>query len=203
MDFLRKHLRDTDIVFNPDVKEMYPEEDNTTFNFGQLENVLEGKFRKGHFKGVAIIINKFFEIIKPDKAYFGLKDLQQYIIIKSLVKKTGMQVDIVPCPTMREKDGLAMSSRNVRLSKNERNSASLINIALKLAKTLARKKSVDEVKKKISFVINSDPNLELEYFEIVDKNEMTAIKNWNQSSELMGCIAVNAGKIRLIDNIEL
>ncbi|MFC2121391.1 pantoate--beta-alanine ligase [Bacteroidota bacterium] len=198
---LGNHLREKDIVFTPSEKEIYPEKVNTKYNFGHLEQVMEGKFRKGHFNGVAIVVKKLFDITLPDKAYFGLKDFQQYIIIKNLVLISRLSVEIVACPINREADGLAMSSRNRRLDNNHRKSASKIYKALKIAKSLVNSKSIEEIRSEVAEIINSDPFLKLEYFEIVNMENLLSISNIDSVSGVIACIAVQAGQVRLIDNI--
>ena len=198
---LGNHLREKDIIFTPSEKEMYPEKIDAKYNFGNLDTVMEGKYREGHFNGVAIVVKRLFDITLPDKAYFGLKDFQQYLIIKAMALKTRLSVEIIPCPIIREIDGLAMSSRNVRLDKNRRKSAPKIYKSLKKAKSLINIKSVGEIKSYVSEIINSDPFLELEYFEIVEMDNLLGFSDINLVSEAIGCIAVQAGQVRLIDNI--
>lgn len=190
-----------DIVFVPDNNEMYPEPENTIYNFGQLDKVMEGKFRPGHFNGVAVVVNKLFEIVTPDKAYFGEKDFQQLQIIKELVKQKCLPIDIVSCPIMRENDGLAMSSRNLRLSTKDREIAPVIFNILKKSKEFIEKKSPNEIVKWIEEQISNYYQLKLEYFEIVNAQTLLPIKTWDECDEIIGCIAVFLNEIRLIDNI--
>ena len=190
-----------DIVFNPSSQEMYPEKDTRKFDFGHLDKVMEGKYRKGHFNGVAQIVSKLFSTIEPHRAYFGKKDYQQLVIIKELVKQRNYDIDIVAGPIIREKDGLAISSRNLHLTKEQRNHAPLIAQTLKACVKMPPDYSVDQIKKWVSDTINTDPYLELEYFEIVNAHTLEKIQSWEQSDEIIGCIAAYAGKIRLIDNI--
>jgi len=192
-----------DLVFAPSADEMYPVPDNRKFNFGALETVMEGKYRPSHFNGVAQVVSKLFDMVKPDKAYFGLKDFQQLAIIKSLVKQLNLSVEIVPCPIIREKSGLAMSSRNELLSVEERENAAIISETLFMAKELAGQKSVNELIKWVTERINKDPFLTVEYFEIVDDENLQPIKSWEDKNIKVGCIAVYCGKVRLIDNIVL
>jgi pantoate--beta-alanine ligase len=189
------------LVFSPDTNTMYPEKDNRQFNFGQLETVMEGQFRPGHFNGVAQVVSKFFEIVKPDKAFFGLKDFQQLVIIKALVKQLNLPIEIVPCPIVRENDGLAMSSRNQRLTKEQRHNASHIYKTLCEARNKAHTMSVKELKQWVAETINQNEFLETEYFEISDDEELNPIKDWNSPLNKVGCIAVQCGEVRLIDNI--
>ncbi|MFB6317696.1 pantoate--beta-alanine ligase [Saccharicrinis sp. FJH54] len=190
-----------DLVFNPEAEEMYPEPDTRNFNFGPLESVMEGAHRPGHFNGVAQIVSKLFDAVQPDKAYFGEKDFQQLTIIKAMVREYNYKVEIVPCAIMREDDGLAMSSRNVRLTAEQRNSAVRISQALFKSRQLARTTDIDSVKKWVVDYINDDPELEVEYFEISDVNNLQPVASWHGHEQLIGCVAVFAGKIRLIDNI--
>ena len=192
-----------DIVFAPEAEEIYPEPDNRKFDFGQLENVLEGKHRPGHFNGVAQVVSKLFEIVKPDKAYFGLKDFQQLAVINKMVRMLKMPVEIVPCPIVREESGLAMSSRNELLSKEERENAALIFQSLTQAQNLSKRYSVRELENRVTETINKNPFLNVEYFEIVDFENLQPINSWIDKGKKIGCIAVLCGKVRLIDNIVL
>ncbi|MDR2911231.1 MAG: pantoate--beta-alanine ligase [Bacteroidales bacterium] len=192
-----------DLVFAPSVAEMYPVPDNRKFRFGTIETVMEGKYRPGHFNGVAQIVSKLFDTIKPDKAYFGLKDFQQLTIIKSMVKQLNLPVEIVPCSIIREKNGLAMSSRNRLLNNEETENAAIISNTLFMAKELVGKKSVKELVEWVTEKINSNPFLNVEYFEIVDDTNLQHIEHWEEDNTKVGCIAVYCGKVRLIDNIVL
>lgn len=189
------------IVFSPNVKEVYPEKDERVFDFGILERVMEGEHRPGHFNGVAQVVSKLFEMVEPDKAYFGLKDFQQLAIIKNMVKQLNLPVTIEPCPIIREESGLAMSSRNELLSSEQRINASLISKTLHAAQELKTEKSVEELKKWVVQSINKNQYLDVEYFEIVDDELLEPIQNWNEQNTKVGCIAVFCGEIRLIDNI--
>ncbi len=189
------------LVFSPDTNTMYPEEDKRQFNFGQLETVMEGQFRPGHFNGVAQVVSKLFEIVKPDKAFFGLKDFQQLVIIKALVKQLNLPIEIVPCPIVRENDGLAMSSRNQRLTEEQRHNASHIYKTLCEARNKAHIMSVKELKRWVTETINQNEFLEAEYFEISDDEQLNTINDWNSPLNKVGCIAVQCGEVRLIDNI--
>ena len=192
------------ILFAPDEKEMYPVPDTRVFDFGHLDKVLEGKYRPGHFNSVAQIVSKLFETIPAHKAYFGKKDYQQYLIIKELVKKyiKDNEIEIIPCPLIREKDGLAMSSRNLLLTQEQRKSAVLISKTLFKARELKENKTIQEIKEFVVKIINQDPNLQVEYFEICDVNNLLPVANWDSSDNIIGLIAVYCGEIRLIDNIE-
>ncbi|WP_319591996.1 pantoate--beta-alanine ligase [uncultured Draconibacterium sp.] len=189
------------IVFAPNAKEVYPEPDKRKFNFGKLEEVMEGKHRPGHFNGVAQVVSRLFDMVKPTKSYFGLKDFQQLAIIKNMVKQLQLPVEIVPCAIIREESGLAMSSRNELLTEEQRKNAVVISETLFKAKELKEQKSVQEITDWVTETINKNPFLDVEYFEIVDDEQLQPVKNWDEDSTKVGCIAVFCGKIRLIDNI--
>jgi len=190
-----------DVLFAPSVDEVYPNRENSQFEFGNLDKVMEGEFRPGHFNGVAIVVKRLFEIINPDKAYFGQKDFQQVAIIKKLTKTLNLPVDIVVCPIIREPDGLAMSSRNIHLNSEERKEAANISRILFKAKELASQKSVQEVKSWVLEQISKFPLLKTEYFDIVDAETLHSVNDWQSNSGTAGCIAVRVGTTRLIDNI--
>lgn len=191
------------LVFAPEPEEIYPETDTRKFDFGELETVMEGKHRPGHFNGVAQVVSKLFEIVKPDRAYFGQKDFQQLAVIKKLVKQLNLPVEVISCPIIREKSGLAMSSRNQLLTSEQRKNAALIQKTLKEAKKLSAEKSVQELTKWVTETINKNPLLDVEYFEVVDAENLQPVKSWKNSGTKVGCIATYCGKIRLIDNIIL
>ncbi len=188
-------------VFMPFVEEIYPEPDTRVFSFGKLEHVMEGMFRPGHFNGVAQIVSKLFEMVKPDRAYFGEKDFQQLAIIRELVKQQKYPLEIVPCPIVRETDGLAMSSRNTRLSETEREKAPLISEFLFKSLNFAKDHNVSETKKYVIDNLVSYPVFKLEYFEIADGFSLQEVNDWNESGYIVGCIAIFCGPVRLIDNI--
>jgi pantoate--beta-alanine ligase len=190
-----------DLVFCPEVNEMYPEPDKRFFGFDGLDNVMEGKHRPGHFNGVAQIVSKLFDVVKPDKAYFGEKDFQQLAIIKHLVANLNLTILVVPCPIIREKDGLAMSSRNLLLGSDERKAAPLISRTLCKSLEIQAKFDVEGLVKWVIDQINTNPFLSVEYFEIVDDKKLLPINSWGNENGIVGCIAVKAGKIRLIDNV--
>ena len=190
-----------DYIFAPSVTEIYPDSDTRKFDFGSLETVMEGHFRPGHFNGVAQVVSRLFDIVKPDRAYFGLKDFQQYSIIKNLRAKLNLPVILVPCETIRETDGLALSSRNTLLTPEHRLVAPQIYRILKEARTEASNFSPDEVKARVIDKIDSLELLRAEYFEIVDETTLQPISDWNHNGTKVGCIAVFAGSVRLIDNI--
>ncbi|UCH15923.1 MAG: pantoate--beta-alanine ligase [Bacteroidales bacterium] len=190
-----------DIVFVPSENEMYDKPDHRIFDFGNLGKVMEGKYRPGHFSGVAKIVTRLFDVINPHKAYFGLKDFQQFAIIKKLTEDLKLPVNIIPCPTVRENDGLAMSSRNSLLSAEERKHAALIYSTLFQAKKDSRKYTVGNIKKNVSNTLNEDPYITVEYFEIVNASNLAPVQSWNEPSVKVGCIAAKVGNVRLIDNI--
>ena len=190
-----------DFVFAPNVEEMYPEVDNRKFDFGYIESVMEGAKRPGHFNGVAQVVSKLFDIVSPHKAYFGMKDFQQIAIINSMVKQLSYDIEIVSCPIIREADGLAMSSRNALLDENCKKSAPIIYATLKKALTFAGEKTVNELINYITNEIDSDPYLEVEYVEIVNFDNLKIVKDWKEDGKKVICVAVFAGKVRLIDNI--
>lgn len=189
------------ILFMPDEREMYPEQDTRVFNFGQLEEVMEGVYRKGHFNGVAQIVSKLFDIVQPNKAYFGQKDFQQLAIVRKMVEQLSMGIDIISCPIVREKSGLAMSSRNTLLTLEQKEKAALISKYLIESFTFVSTKTPAEVIDFVKKGINAEPMLLLEYFEIVDGTTLQGIHDWTDASCVVGCIAVYCGSVRLIDNI--
>jgi pantoate--beta-alanine ligase len=190
-----------DVVFAPDVDEMYPEPDTRVFDFGMLDKVMEGRFRPGHFNGVAQIVSKLFYAVKPDKAYFGEKDFQQLAIIREMVKQLQIPVEIIAVPIVREQSGLALSSRNMRLTPQQRETASEIFKILEMSADLIEKQSVEDVKKFVVNRINNHDALSVEYFEIVDGETLQVLFDWSDSQYIVGCIAVFCGEVRLIDNI--
>ena len=190
------------LVFAPEADDIYPEPDTRQFNFGTLEQVMEGKFRPGHFNGVAQVVSRLFDIVKPDKAFFGQKDFQQLAIINEMVRKLNLPVEIVPCPIIREADGLAMSSRNMLLSAEQRKNAVHISTTLFEAKNKTGELSVEELCQWVINRINENEYLNTEYFEIVNDTTLLPVLSWDEPCKKVGCIAVHCGKIRLIDNIE-
>jgi pantoate--beta-alanine ligase len=185
---------------------MYPEEDKRVFNFGNLDNVMEALHRPGHFNGVGQIVSRLFEIVEPDIAIFGLKDFQQVAVIKELVRQTNDKVKIIASPTIRESDGLAMSSRNTLLESELRKNASIIYKTISAAALMLKEKEIAETALYVKNEIENFENFEVIYFEIVDDEQLIPVKNKKEMSKnkkYFGCIAVQAGKIRLIDNIEL
>ncbi|MFN7911554.1 MAG: pantoate--beta-alanine ligase [Bacteroidota bacterium] len=194
---------DCDIVFIPEVNEMYPHKDERTFDFGHLDKVLDGAARPGHFNGVAQIVSKLFDAVKPDKAFFGIKDYQQVLIIKELVRQMKTNIEIVACPIMREKDGLAMSSRNTLLSTQERKLASVIPKVMQSIPSLkAAGYSFSEVKKQVASKFSGN-GYRLDYFIISDANSLIEDEDFTDSHQQVVLIACFIGHIRLIDNMLL
>jgi pantoate--beta-alanine ligase len=201
---LEKVLRVNDLVFTPSDKEIYPEEDKREFQFGNLDSVMEARHRPGHFNGVGQVVSRLFDIVKPDIAIFGMKDFQQLAVIKELVRQTGNKVKVIGNPIIRENDGLAMSSRNRLLEPEIRKQASIIYKTLTSASAMIPKHEISEIKSFVENSINNVPGFTVEYFEIVDDNELIPVYKKNELNKeklYYGCIAVKAGKIRLIDNI--
>ncbi len=190
-----------DVVFVPSVEEIYPEEDTRVFDLGPVAEVMEGKFRPGHFNGVAQIVSKLFSFVEPDKAYFGEKDFQQIAVIRRMVELEGFKLEIVSCPIKREDDGLALSSRNVRLSEEQRKIAPNIYRVLKESCNFASNHTVAETVAMVTEELNKLPQLEVEYYEIVNGLTMQPVENWNDAPYVVGCITVYCGDVRLIDNI--
>ncbi len=189
------------IVFAPKVEEMYPEEDTRIFNLGSVAEVMEGKFRPGHFNGVAQIVSKLFYAVEPDKAYFGEKDFQQIAIIRAMEREINTGVEIIDVPIVRESDGLAMSSRNRRLTESQRKNAPKIWETLSKSYTFAQNHTVEETINFVVDTLNTVPEFKVEYYEIVDADTLQPIRDWNSAKRAVGCIATFCGEIRLIDNI--
>jgi len=189
-------------VFAPAVEEMYPEPDTRQFSFAPLDTVMEGAFRPGHFNGVAQIVTKLFDAVQPDCAYFGEKDFQQLAIIREMVRQLGYKLTVVGCPIVREEDGLALSSRNARLSADERANALNISKTLFNSRAYAADHTLAETKRYVEDSIAAAPGLRLEYYQIVDGNTLQPVANWDDSAYIVGCITVFCGEVRLIDNIK-
>lgn len=190
-----------DVVFNPGEVEMYPGEILEKFDFGMLGQVMEGRFRPGHFDGVAVVVKRLFEIVVPDRAYFGLKDFQQVAIVRSMMQQTNSAVELVECPIVREPDGLAMSSRNVRLSPSARPLAPFVFETLQWGLTLASHSSPQEVTTRVLDRFKKHPEFEPEYFEIVDPVTLLPIVMFDPKKPAVACIAVWLDQVRLIDNM--
>ena len=189
-------------VFAPSVEEMYPEPDTRQFSYAPLDTVMEGKYRPGHFNGVCQIVSKLFMMVEPDKAYFGEKDFQQLAIIREMVKQMNFPLEIVGCPIVRESDGLALSSRNARLSEEQRKQALGISQTLFKSQEYAASHTLEETQKFVEEGIAAAEGLELEYFEIVDGMTLQKIASWEDTDYVVGCITVFCGEVRLIDNIK-
>lgn len=192
-----------DLVFMPTEEEIYPERDTRVFDFTPLDKVMEGAFRPGHFNGVAQVVSRLFDIVKPDKAFFGQKDFQQLAIIRQLVRQQNYPITIVGCDIVREADGLAMSSRNMLLNPQQRQAAPLIYQVLQKAKEQTDKLTPEQLKAYITEEINVNNELKTEYAEIVDAENLQPVKGWSEASCIQLCVAVQVGKIRLIDNVKL
>lgn len=189
-------------AFAPSVEEMYPEPDTRQFSYAPLDTVMEGAFRPGHFNGVCQIVSKLFDAVKPDRAYFGEKDFQQLAIIREMVRQMQFPLEIVGCPIVREEDGLALSSRNARLSGEERQQALRISQTLFESRTFAADHTVEETQHFVEESIAAAPGLRLEYFELVDGTTLQKISHWSDTDYVVGCITVFCGEVRLIDNIK-
>lgn len=192
-----------DIVFAPSVKEIYPTPDTRTFAFPPVTTVMEGAYRPGHFNGVCQVVSRLFYIVKPQRAYFGEKDWQQIAVIKRLVTFINSPVEIIECPTIREKDGLAKSSRNALLAPDERLLAAKIYAVLQESVARSKTKTVAEVHDEVVHQLNAADGLDVEYFDIVDGRTLLPVTQWDQAAEVVGCITVYCGAtpIRLIDHI--
>lgn len=193
-----------DAIFIPPVEVMYEKDSLLNFHFGYLEEIMEGKYRPGHFKGVGLIVAKLFNLVEPNKAYFGTKDLQQLTIIRKLTRELFFDIEIVPVKTVREADGLAMSSRNKRITNEERKHAIDLYNALLIAKRkLIDGESVISVRNHIQNHFNKESIIELEYFEIVNTSDLRNVTEIHHNNKVTLCIAGYLGKVRLIDNISL
>jgi pantoate--beta-alanine ligase len=193
-----------DVVFIPEDPEMYAEKPLLKFDFGHLDKVMEGKFRPGHFSGVALVVSKFFNIVQPKRAYFGQKDWQQFAVIRQLVGELKFNIELYSVPILRETDGLAMSSRNLRLSHAQRSNAVVFHQALVMAKNaLTAGRDLETVKKAVFDMVNSKPEIRLEYFELADSRNLTILDTVDKGVLPILCIAGFAGEIRLIDNMFL
>lgn len=189
------------VIFAPSVDEVYPEPDTRQFDFGQLDKVMEGEHRPGHFNGVAQVVSRLFDIVKPDRAYFGEKDFQQLAIIREMVKQLKLDINIVPMPIVREVSGLALSSRNERLTATQKEVAVNISKVLAESKEWMKNSSVEEVIKAVTTTLDSFTELNVEYYEIVDGYTLQSVADWKDSDYIVGCIAIFCGEVRLIDNI--
>jgi len=202
-DLLKLEGTGCNLVFAPSAQEMYPDPDLTEFDFGDLDKVMEGKFRPGHFRGVAVVVKRLFEIVTPHKAYFGEKDFQQLAIIKKMVSMLKMPVEIVPCPIVREPDGLAMSSRNARLTPEERAEAAAIYKALVSVKENYSWFIPEGVKQLVTGEIQENQYFRVEYADVVDTETLQPLHEWQDAEHAVVCVAAFIGSVRLIDNIIL
>ena len=189
-------------VFAPSVEEVYPEPDTRQFSYAPLDTVMEGKYRPGHFNGVCQVVSKLFMMVEPDKAYFGEKDFQQLAIIREMVKQMQFPLEIIGCPIVREADGLALSSRNARLTEVQRQQALNISRTLFQSKEYGASHTVEETQQFVEQAIAASEGLELEYFELVDGTTLQKISSWEETDYAVGCITVFCGEVRLIDNIK-
>ena len=192
-----------DYVFMPSVEEVYPEPDTRTFDFGMIDKVMEGATRPGHFNGVAQVVSRLFDIVRPARAYFGEKDFQQIAVIRAMVRQLALPVEIVECPIVRGEDGLALSSRNTLLDTDHRTAAPYIYKVLKAAVEKSHQTTPDQLAAWVTAQVESNPLLKVIYFQVVDAATMQQVRTWEESPAIQGCIAVQAGDIRLIDNIKL
>lgn len=192
-----------DVAFIPSVDEVYPEPDTRRFDLGEVAAVMEGAMRPGHFNGVAQIVSKLFSIVEPTRAYFGEKDFQQIAVIRRMAEIEGFNLEIVDCPICREEDGLAMSSRNTRLTVEQREVAPVIHRTLAASVDWAKTHTLEQTKRFVIDEINSFPQMEVEYYEIVDPLTMQPLDAWEDAvnGRPVGCVTAYCGKVRLIDNI--
>lgn len=190
-----------DAVLHPSVEEIYPEADDRVFAVGRVAEVMEGAHRPGHFNGVMQVVSRLFDIVRPDKAFFGEKDFQQIAVVRAMCRLINSPVEIVSCPIVRESDGLALSSRNVRLSKEQRIIAPSIYRILSESIAYAQEHTPVETSLWVEKEINAIEGLRVEYYDIVDANTLERIESWNTSEHIQGCITVFCGEVRLIDNI--
>ena len=192
-----------DLVLMPSVEEIYPEEDTRVFDFGQVDKVMEGATRPGHFNGVAQVVSRLFDIVRPARAYFGEKDFQQIAVIKAMVAQLQLPVEIVECPIVRDTDGLALSSRNTLLDAAHRAAAPHIYEVLQAAVAKSHELTPAELKAWVVAEVEREPLLRVIYYQSVDARTMQEVGAWSDAPQIQGCIAVQAGDIRLIDNIRI
>ena len=192
-----------DYVLFPSVEEIYPEPDTRVFDFGQIDKVMEGATRPGHFNGVAQVVSRLFAIVNPTKAYFGEKDFQQIAVIRAMCSQLGLTLEIIDCPIIRDVDGLARSSRNTLLTPEHRAAAPHIYEVLSAAATKLSEMTPQQLTEWVVAEVENNPLLKVIYFQAVDALSLQQVENWEDSARIQGCIAVQAGEIRLIDNIKL
>ena len=193
-----------DVVFAPEADDIYSKSETDSrfeFDFEGLDKVMEGKFRPGHFNGVVQIVSKLFDLVRPNRAYFGEKDFQQLAIIRLMTRRYNLPIEIVPCPIVREDSGLALSSRNSLLKDNEKQVAQHIYAVLNESRQFVPQTEVEELKQCAIAAIEQKPELKVEYFDIVDGHTLKSIVKWDESDYIVGCITVFCGNVRLIDNI--
>ena len=204
-DFKLLARKGVDVVFAPTVAEMYPEGEKEAvkrkFDLGKTAEILEGFHRPGHFQGVANVVYRLFSLCRPTRAYFGMKDFQQIIVVRNMVRSEALDIERVACPIKRADDGLALSSRNMLLNENQRKLAPEIHKTLKESTLHAASASVEEVVRTVCDKLNSIPEMKVESFDIVDGETLLNVESWNESRYIVGLITVYVGKIRLIDNI--
>lgn len=202
-DFALLEKAGVDAVFAPSADEMYPDgqQRDHDFDLGSVAEVMEGKYRPGHFQGVAQVVSRLMLLTGKCRAYFGQKDYQQIAVLRRMVATEGIDVEIVSCPIRRDDDGLALSSRNRLLTERQRATAPYIHDILRRSVDFSRCHSVDETRRFVTGSVNSLPECEVEYFEIADAATLQSLTDWNESREIIGCITVYCGKVRLIDNI--
>ena len=192
-----------DYVLMPSVEEIYPEPDARQFDFGAVDKVMEGATRPGHFNGVAQVVSRLFDIVRPARAYFGEKDFQQIAVIKAMVRQLGLSLEIVECPIVRGEDGLALSSRNLLLDPAHRAAAPHIYASLREGVERSRTMTPAELTAWVTAEVEREPLLKVIYFHAVDALTMQEVAAWDACDRIQGCIAVQAGPIRLIDNIRI
>ena len=191
----------TTALFAPEVETIYPEPDTRVFHVGAVAEVMEGKYRPGHFNGVMQVVSRLFDLVQPDCAYFGEKDSQQIAVLRAMAREIKSPVEIIACPIVREEDGLARSSRNTLLSEEGRAQAPNIYRILSESRTWSKELSPKEVIERATQLLDAIPTLRVEYFEIVDADTLQPITRWEDSPKPHGCITVYCGEVRLIDNI--
>ncbi len=202
LDMLKK--AGVDVAFMPAEKVIYPKQDTRKFSFGKLDHVLEGKHRPGHFNGVAQVVSRLFEMVEPDKAFFGQKDYQQVLIVKDLVKQLKLNVEVVVCPTLRDEENVALSSRNALLSDEEYDLATYIPIWMDEVKKLGARYKVSQIKARVETLVSQQqPKMKLDYFEICDADTLEPLKEFDDETQAIALIAVQVGKVRLLDNVLL
>lgn len=198
-DIQKLELAGCDVLFNPEVSEMYAANEQWHLDLGELEHLLEGKFRPGHYQGVTQVVFKLFDIVKPDVAFFGQKDYQQFLVIQKMVDLLHLAVKLVMCPILREADGLAMSSRNIHLSSDDRQHALILSKTLNWLKINFKPSETSSLTKQCESLINAEPGVQLEYFEIADGGNLHNADH--NSKQIVALVAANVGNTRLIDNM--